>query len=279
MKSPHFLNLKIYWCDYLISTSIFFICFYYFYTELSTLAFIIGSIFLYRAAAFTHELAHQRNNRNIRKFKRFWNMTMGFIILQPSCRFAVPHLRHHKTGVFATHRDPQYPLIRKNIKLAAAIFFILPVVIPLYNLLICFMPRNKKLENILYQGSKFTEGERLEIEQYELYYLVAFSIIALSMPSVLIPWYLISIGAWFLSVLRIPLEHPLDYYRETSTSNDQMTLSNTYECPIFILVQPLSLRYHKAHHMYPKIPYHNLPDYHYRLKIKGCYKDKPKELP
>jgi len=271
MKNLHKLNLKIYWADFILSSIIFAISFFYVYTASSIIGFIVSSIFLYRLCTFTHELAHQNKNPYIQKFKFVWNLTGGLLMFQPSLRFTKPHLKHHTTGIFATKDDPQYPLIYANFWLAAAIFIILPWFLPIYNLLVCSFPRFKPLENLLYKDIGFTLAERSEIESYELYYLVCFAFIAVLIPSIIIPFYFVSVGSWFLSVLRIPLEHPLTSYKKTSTSEDQKVLSWTHESPIYIPVQPLALRYHKAHHMFPKVPYHNLSDYHYELKRTNGY--------
>lgn len=261
------LNLKIYWTDYLASLLIFAVSFYFVATTGSVVAFVLAIIFLYRAGAFTHEIAHQNKNPKMKVFKFVWNITMGLLILQPSLRFTNTHLKHHTTGIFATENDPQYPLIFKDIKLAAAIFLLLPWVLPIYNLLVCLIYKNKSLESILYKDIKYTKTERRIVDSYELYYAIATALVLALVPlQVIVAFYLVSVGAWYLSVLRIPLEHPLSEYKKTSTSRDQEVLSYTHESPLYIPIQPLALRYHTVHHMYPKIPYHNLKKEHSRLR-------------
>jgi len=271
MKQLNKVNMSIYWIDFILSSILFCASFYFVYSLGNIIAFIIASIFLYRICAFTHEIAHQNKNPEMARFKLIWNLTAGLLMLQPSIKFTIPHLKHHTTGIFGTKKDPQYPLIFSNFKLAAIIFIILPWVLPLYNLLVCGLPKHKKLLNIMYKQVKFTYEETVEAESYELYYLVMVAFAIGLLPNLIIPFYLVSVSAWFLSVLRIPLEHPLNIYIETSTSEDQKILSKTHESPIYIFLQPLGLRYHKAHHMYPKVPYHNLCNYHYELKSKDAY--------
>lgn len=278
MKNLYSVNLRTYWTDFIVSSIIFAISFYFVCTAGSTIGFVLASIFLYRLCTFTHELAHQSKNRKMKRFKIVWNLTGGLLMFQPSIKFTRPHLKHHTTGIFATKDDPQYPLIFSDLKLAAGIFFVLPWVLPIYNILVAALPKWRALENILYKDVKFTNKERDEIKSYELYYFAVLCGLVAMAPLMLLPtFYLVSVGAWYLSVLRIPLEHPLVTYKKTSTSEDQKVLSKTHESPIYIPVQPLALRYHKAHHMYPKIPYHNLPDYHYELKRTGAYE--PDGLP
>lgn len=258
MKNLHKINIYKYWIDFIISLLSFFSFFYLTYNTHSILLGIITSIFLYRVGAFTHEIAHQNNHKSFKVFKIVWNVVGGCLILQPSLRFMKPHLQHHTTGIFATKEDPQYPLIFNNIWLAAFIFILLPYLLPIYNFIVCIIPfKNNWFEGLL-SKSKFTNREYLEIKLYEYFYLVVWGICIWLIPSVVIHMYIISVAAWFLSVLRIPLEHPLNEYKIKSTCKDQQVLSYTHECFLYIIVQPLGLRYHTVHHMYPKIPYHNL---------------------
>jgi len=271
MKNLYKLNLKTYWTDFIISSILFCIAFYFTYTVSSIIGVVLTSIFLYRLCAFTHEIAHQNKNPQIKWFKRVWNLTGGLLMLQPSIRFTRPHLKHHTSGIFATKDDPQYPLIFSKPALAFTIFVVLPWFLPVYNLLKAIFPQSPFLHSILYKGIKFSETEEAEARIYEIYYLLCFCIIVIFNPAIIYTFYFVSVGAWMLSVLRIPLEHPLFEYKGTSTVQDQEVLSYTHESPIYIPVQPLALRYHKAHHMYPKIPYHNLPDYYYELKRTDGY--------
>lgn len=274
MKGLYKLNLKTYWTDYIVSSILFCIAFYFTYTAGSIIGFILASVFLYRLCAFTHEIAHQNKNPQIKWFKRIWNLTGGLLMLQPSIRFTRPHLKHHTTGTFATKDDPQYPLIFANPLLAFAIFIILPFALPIYNLLVCLLSvRHNKIENILYKGIEFTTQEYNEAYAYEFYYIVLWAFVIALKPGLILTLYLVSVGAWLLSVLRIPLEHPLSEYKETSVARDQEVLSYTHESPVYIPVQPLALRYHTAHHMYPKVPYHNLRKFHYELRSSNVAVD------
>lgn len=183
-------------------------------------------------------------------------------MLQPSIRFTKPHLKHHTTGIFATKNDPQYPLIFSDIKLAVIIFVFLPLILPIYHLILCIIPWKNTRINRLINDTVFSIDEYKEIQLYELYYSVIYILSIFLAPKFVLTFYLVSVGSWLLSVLRIPLEHPLNFYKETSNQKDQEVLSYTHTAWIYIILQPLGLRYHTTHHMFPKIPYHNL-----RLKI------------
>lgn len=252
------LNIYKYWMDLIISSFIFCLAFFNTFVYGNVISFIIAIIFLYRVGAFTHEICHQYKNPKIKLFKFVWDLTIGCLMLQPSLRFKGPHLKHHTVGIFATKEDPQYPLIFQNTLLALGIFIMLPFIMPLYNFIICLVPiKNNKLKDVL-SKEVFNKKEQSELFCFELYYILMFLCVGLINYKILICLYIISIGSWFLSVLRIPLEHPLNEYKTTSVSRDQEVLSFTHKLFIYSIIQPLGLRFHKAHHMYPKVPYYNL---------------------
>ena len=242
--------MKIYWADFLISMLAFVVCF----AIGNPISYIIASIFLYRLGAFTHEICHQYKNPKIRTFKKVWTWTVGFMMMQSPIRFMKPHLAHHTTGIFATENDPQYPLIRSDWKLAIAVFILLPIILPIYNLLVCAgMP-----DKLLYGKIEFTPEEMNEIRCIEVAYVLMLQLVLLFFTPVVVKFYFVAVGAWFLSVLRIPLEHSLRSYKKTSTIEDQRLDSFTHTNPVYVIVQPVGLRYHTLHHMHPRIPYHNL---------------------
>jgi fatty acid desaturase len=261
------LDLKKYWIDFIVSSFLFALLFCLGSLYNITILYIISAILLYRAGAFTHEIAHQYKNPQIKTFKKVWDATLGLIIMQPSVRFAKPHITHHTTGIFGTEKDPQYPLIKSDIKLALTIFIALPWVLPIYNFLICAFNKieNNKLESILYKNIKFSKKEYKEIHYYETIYFWVVLLFIILAPLLTFKLYCVQVIAWFLSVLRIPLEHELKEYKDVSIYEDQKIDSKTHLSPLYIPIQPLGLRYHTVHHMFPKIPYYHLEKSHYEI--------------
>lgn len=262
------VDLRIYWIDFILSSLVFIVCFVIAHTLHSVPAIVIGSIFLYRAGAFTHEIAHQYGNPKIKIFKLVWDYTLGCLILQPSIRFWKPHKTHHTTGIFSTVSDPQYPLVRTDLLYGLFIYSVLPWILPIYNFFMCCFTCSKHswLESILYKKVYFTGAEYREINRLELQYVLVWISVFTAFPKVVLTFYFMSVLAWLLSVIRIPLEHGLKEYKKTSTYIDQRLDSYTNESPLFIPVQPLALRFHTAHHMFSKVPYHNLKKLHKILK-------------
>jgi fatty acid desaturase len=250
MINPELYKLKLYkyWSDFICSLLLFITIFIVGYISNNILILIISSVFFYRLGAFMHEICHQNKNPKFKSFKIVWNLTIGCLIGQPSLRFTKPHLEHHKVGIFATEKDPQYPLIYSSIYKAFGIFILLPFIIPIFNVITCVLPiKNNKLNSIFYKGI-FNKQESQELFIYELYYSIIYCIAFFLMPvNILLCFYLVSVISWGLSVLRIPLEHPLTEYKKVSNKKDQEVLSFTHYNMFYII-----------HHMYPKIPYYTL---------------------
>ncbi|MDG4720078.1 MULTISPECIES: fatty acid desaturase family protein [Thalassospira] len=240
--------------------------------------YVLCVIGLHRAGIFGHELAHRPNSKALRVFYWFWHVTIGCIIMVPSARFAQPHKIHHQTGTFRTDKDPQYLLVRSNPKLAVFVLLILPFVTPLYGTFqtlitsIGGMELEERIDRFSQKYLNFStstpvpdakKNEVVWLSRLSLLYLIA---LVWFLPQFVGIVYAVLVGAWLLIVLRIPLEHELERHAESSSSDDQMYDSFTIESPIAVIIQPIGFRYHTAHHMYPGVPYHNLPALHEHLK-------------
>lgn len=274
-------NPTTYYRDFLLATAVFSGAFVWFLVSdwpIAAVGWAIASIFLARAGIFGHEISHRPNDRHLKGFYWVWHLTIGAVILVPVVRFAEPHLTHHKTGVFATKDDPQYLLLRNNRALLIFVIFALPVLTPLFTLFQVYIASiggvqlEERLDRFTRRSFNFSvsmplpDSKKKEVGWLSRYYLLVFLAQAYFFPAALLPYYAVLVGAWFIIVLRIPLEHELEKYAETSGRSDQMRDSFTIESPLAVIIQPIGFRYHTAHHMYPGVPYHNLPALHAHLK-------------
>ncbi|GAB6042113.1 fatty acid desaturase family protein [Endothiovibrio diazotrophicus] len=241
------------------------------------LSYVVATALLYRAAVFAHELTHQSRNPRMKTFSIVWNLTLGALTLIPAVRFYQPHLTHHQVGVFGTTGDPQYMMIRSDKKLAAFVLLAVPFIMPIWGLLLVLLSSvgvidvEGAVERYLARkgytvGAALPPEHKRSVTRYGRYYLVLITLFVWQMPEAIPLVYAIHVGAWWMATLRIPLEHGMREYRETSDARDQVIDSFTVESPLAGLLQPLSLRLHTAHHMYPGVPYHNLPALHAELK-------------
>ncbi|MEQ9137718.1 MAG: fatty acid desaturase [Thalassobaculum sp.] len=240
-------------------------------------AFAIATISIHRAGIFGHEVAHRTGNRRLRAFNRFWNLTVGALILVPSARFVRPHMIHHSTGKFRTKEDPQYLLLRGDRKLSVFVFVFIPPIMPIFASAITVtaaiggIAAEEAVETFLLRrgmptGSVLPARHKREVMLLSRYYLAFWTLYALMLPATLPLMYAIQVAAWYLVTWRIPLEHRMESRLETSHKRDQVADSFTVESPFAELLQPLALKYHTAHHMFPGVPYHNLPALHAELK-------------
>lgn len=241
------------------------------------LPWAMACIGLHRAGLFCHEVVHT-THASLRRFKALYTWTVAVFVMVPPLRFQLPHLDHHRPGIFGTDSDPQYPLVRDNPVALAMVLVVIPFVVPFTNLLMTLTAafRAYRLEEALDRWSArslgFTLSSRLTAEQqadvtrHARITLLVFLAVVVLVPGVLGFYYAVLVGGWALVTARIPLEHELERLIETSGPRDQMIDSFTIESPLALVVQPVGFRFHTAHHMYPGVPYHNLPALHEELK-------------
>lgn len=276
-------NRAIYYGDLLLSLAVL-VTAYAFLIEVSGPAFIalylVCVAALYRVAVFAHEICHRQRDERMKAFAVFWNLTGGALTLVPAMRFSKPHIAHHALGTFGTRDDPQYLLVRSDRKLAVFVLVLVPFIMPLYSLLlvvsasIAGLSAEEAVERYLERKGHPTGGipdeeHKREITLYSRHALLLFLIYASLLPETLPLLYAVYVGAWWLSTLRIPLEHGMIRYLEQSDARDHVLDSFTIEAPLAAILQPLGLRFHTAHHMYPGVPYHKLGRLHRELKAKG----------
>lgn len=274
-------NPAIYFRDLGIAVAVFLGAFAWGVTldgPLVIVAWAVAATFLARIGIFAHEISHRPNDRRMRTFYWVWHAVAGPLVMVPTARFVGPHQTHHTTGIFRTKDDPQYLLVRSNPRLMVFVLVVLPIVTPFYILfqVIIASIGGLRLEEALDRftqrsfgfsiSTALPEDKKAEVAWLSRYYLAVFVTFATLLPSALPLYYAVLVGAWLIIVLRIPLEHELEQYAETSVREDQMRDSFTVETPLALIVQPIGFRYHTAHHMYPGVPYHNLPALHEHLK-------------
>jgi fatty acid desaturase len=274
-------NPAIYSRDFLISMMVFIAAFIWGLSvdwPLSVLPWGLAAVFLARAGIFGHEISHRPNHKRMKTFYWLWHLTVGAIILVPTARFVEPHKAHHTTGIFRTKDDPQYLLVRSNRTLALFVLVALPFLTPLYTLFqviiasIGGVQLEESLDRLTRRIFNFSvstplpASKKTEVTWLSRYYLLVVGTFAYTVPEGILLYYAVLVGAWLIIVLRIPLEHELETYAETSKRHDQMRDSFTVETPLALIIQPIGFRYHTAHHMYPGVPYHNLPAVHEHLK-------------
>jgi fatty acid desaturase len=241
------------------------------------LPWLLATFGLHRAGLFCHEIVHIKDEK-LHGFRAFYTWTVALIVMVPPLRFQLPHLAHHRLGIFGTPEDPQYPLVRGNPFAMTMVLLVIPFVVPFTNLLMTITAAFGafRLEAALDRwateklgfslSSSLTPEQQAEVSRHARVTLVLFLAAIVFFPGALPFYYAVLVLGWALLTARIPLEHELERLAETSGREDQMIDSFTIESPLALIVQPVGFRYHTAHHMYPGVPYHNLPALHDELK-------------
>ncbi|GHG79550.1 fatty acid desaturase family protein [Pseudodonghicola xiamenensis] len=242
------------------------------------LPWALAVLCLHRAGLFCHEVVHHGKTASLRGFRALYTWTVALIVMVPPLRFGLPHLAHHRLGVFGTHDDPQYPLVRGNRFAMIMVLLVIPFVVPFTNLLMTVTGALGafRLERALDRwsteklgfslSSELDAAQQAEVRRHAQVTLVLFAAFVLLLPGALPFYYAVLVAGWALITARIPLEHELERLAQSSGPHDQMADSFTIESPLALLIQPVGFRFHTAHHMYPGVPYHNLPALHEELK-------------
>ena len=238
---------------------------------------LIAAAGLHRAGLFCHEIVHIRDAA-LRPFRHLYTWTVALIVMVPPLRFEVPHLAHHRLGVFGTAEDPQYPLLRSNPVAMVMLLVVIPFIVPFTNLLMTLTAAagafraERALDRWAMRrfgfslSSPLSEDEQAQVSLHARVTLLLLAATIVLMPEILPFYYAVLVAGWALLTARIPLEHELERLSEVSGRREQMIDSFTIESPFALVVQPVGFRFHTAHHMYPGVPYHNLPALHAHLK-------------
>jgi fatty acid desaturase len=241
-------------------------------------AYIVATVGLHRACVFGHDLIHHYRSPQLKAFRLVWDHTVGAVSLFPLLRFYNPHITHHTAGVFRTADDPQYPLIRGRPAFMIFALGVVPLLLPLWSALqvtgaaLGGVRAEAMMERMIDRhGIRTANASRVhhrrEIVRRSRVYLCLLVAFGVAVPHGLPLLYAVLAGGWILLALRVPLEHALDSTVAHRTDwHDQMIDSFTIETRLADILQPHGMKYHTAHHLYPAVPYHNLPALHAELK-------------
>jgi fatty acid desaturase len=284
----------IYWADLLISASFFWTCVIFLsFASLGWLANVllicVGSMALYRAALFVHEIGHFSRG-TLPGFEFAWSALIGWPMLFPSF-FMQSHPDHHRMASFGTAGDPEYlPFATAPQKMRIwflASSLLTPFILLLRAVLIVpaswiYPPLRQWLRrhasrmtmNNAYQPAIHAQNLSMRHEISEVLttgfawgWLMAVWLNFL-------PWLLL------LSVLLcMSLANLLNGWRtlhahaytSVGAPTDQLGQlrdSTTFKMPALLgeLIAPLGQRFHAAHHLFPYLPYHALVEADRRVR-------------
>jgi fatty acid desaturase len=244
----------------------------------------------YRAVMFVHELVHLPE-RNFRAFRIAWNLLCGIPLLVPSFTYYT-HIDHHRRKSFGTAQDGEYlPLARLSpwyvLLFLSQCLWAPPLAVLRFGLLTPLTWLSPALRRWVHRHASSlvidptyirplpTRQARRVIFLQELACCAFIWGVAIVWPMLLDRWLLpLLVQAYSTSVVLVLLNsiRTLAAHRWHSTGEegrflDQMLDSVTIDndSPLAVLINPVGLRYHATHHLFPSLPYHNLRAAHKRL--------------
>lgn len=254
------------------------------------LAFFAAVILLYRSSMFIHELVHLPASQ-MKWFRRTWNFFAGVPMMVPSFSYA-SHLHHHSSRHYGTEHDGEYLPLASGSRWDILIFLTQVVSQPVLVFLryaigtpLSFAhPRLRKwmlthasslVINFQYEKELKPTGQSRSDTFWELFtcfraWVMLGLVLAGIMPFVRLPKiFLLAVVALTINHIRTLAAHRYTSDGETISHLDQfLDSTNVTGNWITELICPLGLRYHALHHLFPRIPYHNLGIAHRRLTQK-----------
>ena len=252
-------------------------------------AFPFAVFWLYRGNSMVHEVSHL-GKKQFPSFQAAWNVLLGIPTLFPSTFFTTHHRDHHSGRHYGTPQDPEYIVnVFTPGSFASGVFYVLHVTLyPIFVLFsFLFAPisylRPEWRDFTLRRLSSFTLNwkyernlSRLNRKNFALVEILcclrAWAIpigvvIGLTDWSRIPLMYLLAITILAANQMRFFADHHFESHGEKMSMADHVTDSCNYSNNDFLtwLFFPFTIRFHALHHLFPTIPYHNLPAAHQHL--------------
>ena len=293
------IDAKKYWFDFLLcvacayaSLTVFLTCTMAGHPLLKLAAFPFSIFWLYRCSSMVHEVSHLHEKQLV-GFKVAWNVLLGIPVLFPSTFFTAHHRDHHTGRYYGTPQDPEYAMNYFNPETLGGILFYIGLLAIYPVLVLCrflFAPiswlRPDWREFTLSRMSSFTlnwsyerNTSRLDRKWFfvvELACCLRAWLIPIGVISGVAHWsrvpqmYLIAITILVCNQMRFVADHHFESEGHQMSMSDHILDSCNYSKNDFLtwLFFPFTIRFHALHHLFPTIPYHNLPAAHAYLSDK-----------
>lgn len=247
---------------------------------------VLAAFALFRASYFNHELAHHA--RDLPGFEIAWNLTIGIPLLIPSYLYS-DHLNHHSVKGFATETDVEYfsPNLRgiRGVVLLAIMSFLLPLLYSVRFLIVAplawFSPAVRRWADTRASSlgilglSHRKPPTANEVFAWRIQELGCFAYLVSVLCAVAVGWlpihFVMQVNTVIVILLvlhgiRIMVGHRYDV--EGSSDRIEQVLNSfnfTRHRALTVLMAPLGFHLHALHHLFPKIPYHNMQEAHRRV--------------
>jgi fatty acid desaturase len=248
---------------------------------------VVAGLALYRASYFNHELSHQA--RQLPGFEIGWNLFIGIPLLIPSFLY-YDHLNHHSVRGFGTESDIEYFSPKQRGLRGALALVAVSAVLPLIYIfrfsvlppLAWVSPKVRHWVDTRASGlgvlglSRRPPPTADELRAWRLQeaacfvYLCCMGLLLLfgiNTLSALMQFYAIMSVLLAFHAIRIMVGHRYESNGEPQDRLEQVL--DSFNFPKYSIVTsilaPLGFHLHGLHHLFPKIPYHNMPEAHRRI--------------
>ena len=269
---------------------------------LQACTFSVQCVCFFRGVMFVHEIVHLPD-RKFRAFRTAWNLLCGIPFLLPSFTYYT-HLDHHRRQMFGTKEDGEYlPLARMSpwwiVVYLSQCLWIPPVAVLRFGILtpltwVCPPQRrliHQRLSSLVMDPTYLrplptkTALFYIRIQELGCFLLIWGCVVWARLLlhrwplPLMIHGYATAVVLILLNAMRTLAAHRwMSEGREVSFV-DQMLDSVTLDSDSLaaILINPVGLRYHATHHLFPSLPYHNIRTAHRRL-MENLPADSPYRL-
>ncbi len=302
---------RIYWFDFLCSitaahatlASLFLIPLWFadrvWMVPALVMSYLAAVVLYKRAAMFTHELVHLPK-REFRGFRIAWNALCGVPFMVPSFLY-YPHVDHHRRKHYGTRHDGEYLSLSHRSRWLIVGFVVQALIIPLLAIFrflviapVCwlvpgFRPwahrhASTMLVDPSYERCDASPGLMRMVVFQEIccfFAIVAFLLHGYVLfghwySPLFVDVYCVAVGVVVVNEVRTLGAHRWQNDGGEMTFTEQLLDSVNYPNHPWTseLWAPVGLRFHALHHLFPSLPYHNLPEAHRRL-VQGLPADSP----
>ena len=305
-------NPRIYWSDFLITYAIGIFCLQrvrggtilvphqgYTGEPQQFLFFVVGCLAFYRVAMFIHELVHQRTEK-FWMFRFAWNLLCGIPFLMPTFVYYT-HIDHHRRAHYGTNHDGEYlPLVfcrRWYVLYYLSWAFLIPILAVFRFMILTpiawVAPSirgwvHRHASSMVMDPSYIRPLPTNKVRRVIFWQELGCFLWCWGCATV--PWLLgrttvpFVIHVYLMAVVIVTLNsvRTLGSHRWGNHGDQEMTFLdqlldsvNYPNAPWFSeLWGPVGSRFHALHHLFPSMPYHNMPRAH-RLLMKNLPADSP----
>jgi fatty acid desaturase len=283
-----------YWADLLVTLTIVYAAFAVSVAAVSpalrTVALIVCALAAYRAAVFTHEIAH-RPPGSFTIFTVVWNVLCGIPFCMPSFLYG-DHKGHHAKAAYGTRADSEYFQLASRLRVRVLVFLPLALVSPVlgplrFLVLTPLALAARPLDRVIWTraSSLYNMNEsyrrpwdaharsRSRWLQEIAACAWAWAVVVLVITG-RVSWTVIGTAyAVFALWMAVNQVRTLAAHRYANRAAaplshlDQVLDTNTFSHGRWLppLWAPLGMRYHALHHLMPAMPYHAMGRAHRRL--------------